>query len=211
MIICQRIVFRKVVLQICSIASVIAGILLILGFALHPAGEDATFGTDRRWVSAHGFLWAAFTIALLGWIGVYDVLASSTGRLGAAGFVIIIAGTSFASWIFSSDVTYVPVIASQSPGLIRQIFNQSHVVIGVLSVLTWVLGDVLFGFSVIQAKVFPKLAGVLLVVGSLVIPVSYMTGLPEKVVAIGGLLVGASQVWLGYDVLHILRKVIPST
>ena len=143
---------------------------------------------------------------MLGWIGLYIVQASRAGRLGTAGFVVVILGTSLTSWIFSSDVTYVPVIAAQSPGLFAQILNRGHILIGVLSVLTWILGNVLFGFSIIRSRVFPKWAGVLLVIGSLVIPVAYLTGLPEKVVAIGGLLVGVSQIWLGSDVFRILRK-----
>lgn len=194
----------KVVLQIGGVASVLAGILLIGGFALHPAGEDATFGTDPLWVPAHGLLWIALTIALLGWIGLYTVHASKAGTLGMIAFVITILGTSLASWIFSSDVTYVPVIAEQSPGLFQKIFNQSHILIGVVSVLVWILGNILFGVSVIRTKVFPNWAGILLIVGSLIIPAAYLTGLPEKVVAIGGWLVGASQIWLGYD---LLRKI----
>ena len=46
----------------------------------------------------------------------------------------------------------------------------------------------------------------LLIIGSLVIPVAYLIGLSVKVVAIGGLLVGASQLWLGYDLFRTLRK-----
>jgi hypothetical protein len=32
-------------------ASIVAGILLVAGFALHSAGEDATFGIDPAWLS----------------------------------------------------------------------------------------------------------------------------------------------------------------
>ncbi len=198
--------FPKIVIQIGGAASILAGILLIVGFALHPAGEDATFGTDPLWVPAHGLLWAALTISLLGWISLYVVQASKAGRLGTAGFVVAILGTNLASWIFSSDVTFVPVIAAQSPGLFQQIFSRTHILIGVLSVLTWILGNILFGAVVIRAKVFLKWAGVLLITGSLVIPIAYLTGLPEKVVAVGGFLVGASQIWLGCDLFRILRK-----
>jgi len=35
---------------------------------------------------------------------------------------------------------------------------------------------------------------------------AYLTGLPEKVVAIGGLLVRLSQIWFGYDLLRIPGK-----
>lgn len=182
-----------------------AGFLLIFGFALHPTGEDLTNAIHPLWVPAHAVLWAAFTVALLGWVGVYLVQASRAGRLGVAGFVVVMLGTSLASWIFSSDVTYVPVIAARSPELFPSIFSPGHVMIGAGSVLTWVLGAVLFGASVSRAKVFSRWAGVLLIVGSVIIPVAYLMGLPEKVVATGGLLVGLSQIWLGIGVLRILN------
>ena len=191
----------KVVLQMSGVMGAFAGLLLIIGFALHPAGEEAVFGTDPLWVPAHAFLWAAFTLALLGWIGLYVFHASKAGGLGVLAVVVAILGTGLASWIFSSDVTFVPVIAEQSPGLFQRIFNQSHILIGVVSVLTWVLGNILFGVSLIRTKAFPNWAGILLIAGSLIIPIAYLTGLPEKVVALGGWLIGASQIWLGYDLL----------
>jgi hypothetical protein len=84
----------KTILKLGGAAGIAAGILMIAGFALHPAGEDATFGTDPYWVPAHGLLWIAYTLALVGWIGLYIVQASRAGGLGVAGFVIIIIGTS---------------------------------------------------------------------------------------------------------------------
>jgi len=90
-----------------GLASIVAGLLMISGFALHPAGEDATFGTDPLWVPAHALLWLAFTLALPGWIAIYFAQAQQAGRLGVTGLVVIIIGTSLASWIFSSDVTFV--------------------------------------------------------------------------------------------------------
>src|SRR6266508_2556569 len=62
-----------------AVSSIAGGILLIAGFALHPAGEDATFGTDPLWVPAHSLLWAAYTVSLIGWIGAYIVQASKAG------------------------------------------------------------------------------------------------------------------------------------
>ncbi len=49
----------KAILKLGGAASIVAGILMIAGFALHPAGEDATFGADPYWVPAHGLLWIA--------------------------------------------------------------------------------------------------------------------------------------------------------
>jgi hypothetical protein len=47
------------IFKIGGAASILAGILMMAGFILHPAGEDATFGTDPFWVPAHALLWIA--------------------------------------------------------------------------------------------------------------------------------------------------------
>ena len=186
-------------------ACALAGILLIAGFILHPAGEDATFGTNPFWIPAHSLLWMSFTIALLGWVSLHMVQESKAGSLGVLAFIVAILGTSFASWIFSSDVTFVPVIAAKSPGLFTDIFTGTHVLIGVSSVLTWILGNILTGSSVVLAKVFPKWAGLLLAIGSIIIPIAYLTGLSERVVALGAAIAGAGQIWLGLRLSRISR------
>ena len=155
---------------------------------------------------AHGLLWIAYTLAQVGWIGLYIVQASRAGGLGVAGFVIIIIGTSLISWIFSSDVTFVPVIAPEAPKLFQQIFSNGHIAVGIVSVLTWVLGNILFGSSIIRAKVFLKWAGVLLIIGTVIIPIAYLTHLSVHVVAAGAFIASAGQIWLGSEVFHILRR-----
>ena len=57
----------RLVFRIAGVASIAAGVLMTAGFVLHPAGEDATFGTDPMWIPAHALLWMAFVVALLGW------------------------------------------------------------------------------------------------------------------------------------------------
>jgi hypothetical protein len=196
----------KAVFRVGGSASVAAGVLMISGFALHPAGEDPTFGTDPLWVPAHGLLWLAFTLALVGWMALYVHQASQAGPFGVAAFTVLILGTSLAAWIFSSDVTFVPVIAEHSPQLFHEIFDTPHLVIGIASVLSWVLGSVLFGISVVRAKVFPRLAGVLLGVGTLMIPITYLAGLSVRVTSIGAMLAGAAQIWLGFALLSSLAR-----
>jgi len=199
------------VLRIGALASVIAGALLIAGFALHPSGEDATFGTDPFWVPAHALLWLAFTIALLGWIALYIAQSARAGRLGIVAFVIIILGTSLASWIFSSDVTFVPVIAADSPDLFKTIFSPRHLAVGIGTVLCWVAGNVLFGVSIVRARVFPRSPGMLLAIGTAIVPITYLAGLSVRVTAVGAALAGVSEIWLGLALLRILRPVTAST
>jgi hypothetical protein len=199
----------NVILQVSGAANILAALLMMAGFILHPAGEDQTFGTNPFWVTSHGLLWIAFTLALLGWVGVYVVQASQAGRPGVIAFALLLTGTSLASWVFSSDVTYVPVIAAESPTLFQQINNSSNVLIGVVSVLAWALGTVLFGISVIRARVFPRWTGMLLMIGTAGIPIVYLVGLPVKAVAGAAILAGVGQLWLGYELFRILRQPTP--
>ena len=196
------------VLRTGALASIGAGVLMIAGFALHPAGEDATFGTDPLWVPAHALLWLAFTLSLPGWIAVYIAQAARAGRLGIVAFVVIILGTSLASWIFSSDVTFVPVIAAESPDLFKKIFSAGHLAVGIGAVLSWVAGNVLFGISIVRAKVFPRWPGLLLAVGTAIVPITYLAGQSVRVTALGAGLAGASQIWLGVVLLRSLRPVL---
>jgi hypothetical protein len=193
-------------LKLGGIAAMAAALVMIAGFLIHPAGEDATHGTDPHWIPAHALLWLGFTLALIGWTGLSIAHASKAGKLGVVSVVVIILGTSFASWIFSSDVTFVPIIAAESPSLFKKIFTGSHIIIGIVSVLSWVLGEVLFGFSIIRAKVFPRAAGILLIVGSLIIPAAYLAKFSVHVVAVGALIAGVGQIWLGYELLRTFRK-----
>ncbi|OFY87402.1 MAG: hypothetical protein A3F72_04155 [Bacteroidetes bacterium RIFCSPLOWO2_12_FULL_35_15] len=186
--------------RIAGVISIISAILMIAGFFLHPSGEDATYGTDPLWVPAHALLWIVFIIALPAWVGIYIVHASKAGKIGIFSFIILLIRTGFRSSIFSSDVTFVPVIASEFPQLFKRIFTNSHIAIGIACVLTWVSGNVLFGISIIRSKVFSNRAALCLIVGTLIIPIAYLSGLPVKVVAIGATINGIGQIRLGYQI-----------
>jgi hypothetical protein len=187
-----------------GVASVAAGLLLIAGFGLHPAREDPTFATDELWIPAHSLLWLAFTIAPLGWIALCLAQGPRARRLGILALVVISPGTSLASWIFSSDVTFVPVIAPPSPSLFEAIYSGAQLLIGVSSVWAWVVGVALFGISVVRGKVFSQWAGIFVVIGTLIILIAHAAGLSVRIVGLGGAMAGAGQIWLGSALLRRL-------
>jgi hypothetical protein len=187
--------------RVSGIVLILAALLIVTGFALHPAGEDATHGTEPLWVPAHGLLWLGYTIALLGWIGAYMAQASKSGKFGVFAFSLLIIGTSLTTWIFSSDVTFVPVIAAETPALFQKIFSPAHLALGIGSVLTWVVGSVLFGISIIRANVFPRWTGVVLIIGTAAVPIAYLTGLSVRVIAVAAAVTAAGQIRIGYTLL----------
>jgi len=186
-------------LRIGAAVTILSAVLLPVGFLLHPAGEDATFGTDPLWVPAHAVLWISFGIAPLGWTAVWLGQAAKAGKLGIAGFIVITLGSGFASWIFSSDVAFVPAIAAEAPQLFRKIFTTPHIILGVASVLTWVLGNILFGVSIMRARVYSWWTGLLLIAGTVVIPICYFAGTSVKAIAIAGFIVGIGQAVIGCE------------
>jgi hypothetical protein len=62
---------------------------------------------------ACALLWLAYLIALLGWVGLFILQSANAGKFGVVAFITLLLGTSLSSWIFSSDVTFVPVIAAE--------------------------------------------------------------------------------------------------
>lgn len=65
---------------------------------------------------------------------------------------------------------------------------------------------VLFGVSIIRTRVFSRWAGILLILGTVGVPIAYLAGLPEKVVIGGPILAGIGQIWLGYELLCFFRN-----
>src|SRR5206468_1934056 len=88
----------------------------------------------------------------------------------------------------ASIVAGLLMIAAQAPSLFQDIYGSAHVLTGLGSVLLWVLGSVLFGASVVRAKVFPREAGFLLAIGTLIVPVAYAAGLSVRIVGLGAAL-----------------------
>ncbi len=195
----------NILFPIAGVAAVMAAIFLIAGFTLHPAGEDATFGTDPRWVPAHALLWAAFTLALPGWIGVYLWHAAEARILGVVALVVAVVGTSLASWIYSTDVTFVPVLAAEAPQLFETVYARGALGLGIGTVVSWVLGNILFGIAVVRARVFSRWAGILLAIGTAAIPIAYLVSTSVRVVAIGGYVAAIGQAWLGIELLRFMR------
>lgn len=181
-----------------GLIAVLAGVLSILGFAIHPPTEDIAAVLSDAWVPAHVLGWLGFILAMVGWTGVYLKQASKAGALGRLGFFLLFLGTGMVVGIFFEAFAIDPIIASNAPSLGEVIAASPLLLIFLAVIIVFVIGAVLFGVSVIQAKVFPRSAGVLTILGSLIVLVAVLAALPEKIADTGGVIFGLSQVWLGY-------------
>lgn len=178
-------------------AGLVAGVLVLLGFVIHPLGEGVAFVGSPMWVPAHALILFGFTLSLLGLVGFHMQQSQKAGPLGTVGFFMLFIGTALFLGIPFYAVFAEPVIAAASPELYEAIeIGALGLLLSIILIL--VIGGVLFGISVYRAAVLPRLAGALLAISVLILLLSVVGGLPAIVTNGSGALFGIALAWMGY-------------
>ncbi len=134
------------------------------------------------------------TLIIFAFMGIYAAQSRKAGVLGLIGFVI-----TQISLILNVCMRYLytfvaPVLLSQYPEAITAV-GQTGAWNSIVMATLWlfVLGYVLFGAATIRARVLPKAAAWMLIVGAVL---SYL--LMMLPINIGGILANAALVWIGW-------------
>ena len=134
-------------------------------------------------------------LLLLGLFGLHARQAETAGPLGTAGFLAAFSGTALAVGSFWATAFFAPAMAAMDPvafdagegppGRLADAF--------VVTMATFVLGWMLFGVAAWKARVYPRAAALLLILGSpLALGTLLVVGFPT------GVFFSAAVVWLGY-------------
>lgn len=177
-----------------------AGLLVGLGFLLHPDINQAYPADQALWVPSHIVLLASLVLALFGLIGLFLRQAERTGALGLAGFAIILVGVVLTIVAITADAFIFPAIEA-SPG--RAVLTDANgpLLAGPLGLMligatiTFALGAITLGAATLRAKVFSPWPAALLIVGGPLVAADPL--LPQAVVMVGAALTAASFVWFG--------------
>jgi uncharacterized membrane protein (DUF485 family) len=180
-----------------GLAAILAGMLLVLGelmnllidFETDPV-EAATSGTSI--VQSVVFL-LGVALLLVGLVGLYIRLAEATGGLlGLVGFLLALVGTGMVMGVVWDQTFTVPALAQVAPTLLESdppaLVNFGFIISFVLFGLGWLL----FGVEAYRARVYPRIAVILLMVGAV------LTILPLPFV---GLVFAVGVAWLGLALL----------
>lgn len=180
-----------------GLAAILAGVLLVLGelmnllidFETDPV-EAATSGTSI--VQSVVFL-LGVALLLVGLVGLYIRLAEATGGLlGLVGFLLALVGTGMVMGVLWDQTFTVPALAQVAPTLLESdppaLVNFGFIFSFVLFGLGWLL----FGVEAYRARVYPRIAVILLMVGAV------LTILPLPFV---GLVFAVGLAWLGLALL----------
>jgi hypothetical protein len=85
-------------------------------------------------------------------------------------------------------------------GMIDQILESPTGIFEAVSGLVFLVGEILFGISVIRAGVFSKIASALFMVGMFLVPLGEV--FPESAVVIGSIIAGVGLIWWGIELFQ---------
>jgi hypothetical protein len=167
-----------------------AGILLLLGHLL-DLGGDPEYGTALGGT----LVLAAHVLLVFALVALWAAQAEPSGILGSLGMVLGVVGTTLVSGVVLVEIagaTGAEVDAVLGAGLLSA-FAQ-------LGGLAFLIGLILFGIATMRAGVFPRWAGLLLVVGDVVFGLGSFAGSAATIFEIlGAALTCAALVWMGFS------------
>ena len=175
-----------------GLASAAAGLLLLLGHLL-DLGGDPEYGTvlgGTLVLTAHVVL--AFAI-----VALYAAQAEQSGLLGSVGMVLGVVGTTLVS-----GVVFVEISGASGAEVDAVLESGIPSALALLGGLAFLVGLILFGAATMRAGVFPRRAGLLLIVGDVVFGLGSFAGSAAKTFEIiGAAITCAAFVWLGLSLL----------
>jgi hypothetical protein len=175
-----------------GLASAAAGLLLLFGHLL-DLGGDREYDT----VLGGNLVLAAHVVLVFALVALYVAQAEQSGLLGSLGVVLNVVGTTLVCGVVMVE------IAGASGAEVDTVLGAGlPSVLALLGGLAFLIGLILFGTATMRTGVFPRWAGLLLIVGDVVFGAGSFTGAAATIFEIlGAALTCAALVWLGLSLL----------
>ncbi len=156
-----------------GLPAVLAGMLLLLFDVLELFVSDfenfSVIAITGTYAVIAGFFLLAALLSSLGLIGLYASQAEAAGPLGLLGFVVAFIGTTLVAGAFWAQEFFVPAVAKVAPELLDNELPGWLNFGFSMSFSLFALGWLLFGVATFRARVHPRWAAVLLMIGAVLI------------------------------------------
>jgi len=170
----------------------VAGLLLLLGHIL-DLGGDPEYGT----VLGGSLVLTAHVVLVFALVALYAAQAEQSGLLGILGMVLSVVGTTLVSGVVLIEIAGAS--GAEADAVLSAGLTSALALLGGLAFL---IGLILFGAATMRAGVFPRWAGLLLIVGDVVFAAGSFAGAAATIFEIlGALITCAALVWLGLSLL----------
>jgi hypothetical protein len=197
-----------------GLSAMAAGLCFIVVGMFHPVNVPASV-TTATWANVHIFAVAMGFFGLFGMAGLYARQTEKAGWLGLAGFLLFSLWLGLMMGLSFVEAFILPRLVTESPEFVAGFLGMftgvaSEIDLGILPTLwnlsgpMYIFGPLLFGIATFRARVFPRWAGGLLVLGAVLVPVGALVP-PEYQPRIM-VPVGLALAWLGYALFSERRE-----
>ena len=171
-----------------GLAAVLSGVSSVIGdlLGLTVDLESAESAATTPYVLIFVLYLLGTVLLLLGLVGLYAGQSEAAGVLGLVVFLVAFLGTALFSGAVWFELFITPSLAAEAPELAEAELGLAGFVVSFLLV---VLGWLLFGAATLRARVYPRPAAVLLIVGALI---SFAP------VPLSGIVLSVAVAWLGF-------------
>ncbi|TLS50834.1 hypothetical protein FE782_17420 [Paenibacillus antri] len=187
-------------------AAMAAGMLYIVVQPIHPPETLASVTTDA-WAMVAYMTLAMALFSLIGILGIYARQANETGWLGLAGFLVFSLFWTATTAVTFAEAFLLPLLATDAPKFVEGFMGifggaASEVPLGALSALApaaaglYIVGGLLLGIATLRARILPRGAAGLFIVGAAAPLASAL--LPHPLDRLLAVPMGAALAWLGY-------------
>jgi uncharacterized membrane protein len=171
-----------------GLSALVSGVVSVIGdlLRLFVDVESAESATTASYAFVFLMYLVGTALLLLGLVGLYVSQSEDAGILGLVGFLAAFLGTVLLAGTLWFELFITPALAVEDAGLAEGELGLAGFVLAFLLV---VLGWLLFGAATLRARVYPRWAAVLLIVG---VVISFFP------IPLSGVVFSAAVVWMGF-------------
>jgi len=187
----------------------VGGLLWLLSIFHPPDTLDGMLAP--AWGPSHYITAVASVFLTFGLIGLYAYLVEKVGWLGLTAFILTLTANAMLITAELFAGALAPTLAANpaTQSLVNpQQAGPFVIVIGMIAVLAMV-GNILLGIVIMRARVLPRWAGLLIVVGYAFLAIGI--GLSDLAIfsSVGIVLSGLGYAWCGFSIWVVMGAVVP--
>ncbi len=148
--------------RLSGLALLIAVVIQVVGWAIHPAGEELHHLHSDAQVPSHVIMIVSWSFVLFGLTGMYLRQAGRAGKLGLVSFVLVVLSVAYHFYLLIFEAVVAPVLADDAAA--RHLIDEGGTLVHggealMIVTLPVIIAFPLFGIATLRAGVFPRLAG----------------------------------------------------
>ena len=180
-----------------GLATVVGAVLLIVldlaEFIFIGGQPESAVAANSALVIVRATYMLAITLISLGLVGLYAIQTEQAGTLGLIAFLVTVIGIVMIAGAQWGAAFLGPWLAEVAPEILDTEPSAFFIAGLVLSFLLFALGWLLFGLASLRARVLPRGASILMMVGAVLFFAMLFLELPGSTVVLG-----VALAWMGY-------------